>query len=121
MRPRPIPVAEYNDTANPANEVSKTILLLKTSATNEIPKGASQTAACKVRMLPVHTFVNRSMESSMATALPEILMIRSETVFCQKNKATMAVKRWTSTGKMSVLSVIYLLPPVCLNHQGHRN
>src|SRR5690606_24542920 len=116
-----IPVAEKTETASPENEVRSTMLLLKTSATNVIPTGESHPAACMVSMPPCHTVANNLVATNMPMVLLTILIIRWVTVLRQKNSSRMAVNRCTTTGKTMVLSIIYLLLPVCSNHQGHPN
>src|SRR5690606_23726445 len=116
----PTPIAENIETANAAIAVSSTKRELRRSATNTIPKGASQLAAFIVRIAPLNTFTNTLIANPRPITPPITLKKRWVIIFLQNANCNIAVNKWTKTVAIILLSIIYLLLRAYLNYPDHR-
>src|SRR5690606_28231862 len=109
------------ETANPAMEVNNTIVLLKVSATNTIPKGDFQFPAFITRIPCSHTLANRLIETTNANKLPRMLTIFCAIALRETNMSTTGTRRWIATGNISRLSIINLRPQAYLGRPNRLN
>src|SRR5690554_3537009 len=102
------PFKEYMHTAIADMEENSTILVLKTSATKVIPKGAGQLPDCMVRIPLLHTSANKRALTIRIAILAIMVMICCMKTFCHKAKSTIAVAICINKGRIMKLFVIYL-------------
>ena len=87
-------------TAVEETDASKIIVVLKVSATKEIPKGAGQFPACSVKIPLLYTLLNKKTAARIDKTLPEMLIIFCMNIFLQKNNNVIAKTNCSNTGNM---------------------